>query len=73
MNDHCGRIDPAYSRRDLLRVAGGGIGMLALNSILRDQGILVRGKFSARNKELTIPCGEGMKCDQLSFGGERQG
>ena len=41
--DHCGRLGPApahaYSRRELLRIAGGGIGMLALNSILREQGL----------------------------------
>lgn len=37
--DHCGNIQPARSRRELLKLAGGGIGMLALNSILREQGL----------------------------------
>src|SRR5437588_7823846 len=31
---------PATSRRDFLRRAGGGFGMLALTGLLRDQGLL---------------------------------
>lgn len=38
MNNCCGRIQPGHSRRDFLRLAGGGFGMLALNSILCEQG-----------------------------------
>ncbi|MDQ1650787.1 MAG: hypothetical protein QOG60_2844 [Frankiaceae bacterium] len=34
-----GRVEVAHSRRDFLRLAGGGIGMLALNSILCEQGL----------------------------------
>ena len=37
--NHCGNLQPARSRRELLKLAGGGIGMLALNSILREQGL----------------------------------
>jgi hypothetical protein len=39
MNNSCGRIQPAHSRRDFLRLAGGGVGMLALNTILCEQGL----------------------------------
>ena len=37
--DHCGRIDPTLSRRQLLQRAGGGIGALALSAMLRDEGL----------------------------------
>lgn len=39
MTTCCGRIHPAHSRREFLRLAGGGMGMLALNAILCDQGL----------------------------------
>ena len=39
MNKSCGRIEVAHSRRNFLRLAGGGVGMLALNSILCEQGL----------------------------------
>src|SRR5712692_8494445 len=39
MNNCCGRIRPAHSRRDFLRLAGGGFGMFALNAILSEQGL----------------------------------
>ncbi|MGY8689575.1 MAG: DUF1501 domain-containing protein, partial [Verrucomicrobiales bacterium] len=32
--EHCGRFDQAYSRRQLLQMAGGGVGALALQSLL---------------------------------------
>ena len=35
--DHCGRIERAYSRRELLARAGGGIGALALGSLLQNE------------------------------------
>jgi Protein of unknown function (DUF1501) len=38
MNDSCGRRLPVRSRRELLRLAGGGLGMLALNSMLCAEG-----------------------------------
>mgnify|MGYP003299959009 FL=1 len=36
--NHCGRIKEVSSRRSLLQKAGGGIGMLALNSLLNQNG-----------------------------------
>ena len=36
--NHCGRIQEVSSRRSLLQKAGGGIGMLALNSLLNQNG-----------------------------------
>lgn len=39
MNNDQGKIQIANSRRDFLRLAGGGIGTLALNSILCAQGL----------------------------------
>ncbi len=36
--NHCGRIENTFTRRQLLQRAGGGIGMLALNSLLLDEG-----------------------------------
>lgn len=41
MNDNRGRVKVAHSRRDFLRLAGGGIGALALSSILCEQGLAV--------------------------------
>jgi hypothetical protein len=38
LHEACGRIEPARSRREFLRLAGGGIGLLALNSILAERG-----------------------------------
>lgn len=35
---HCGRIDPVWSRRDLLAKAGGGMGALALSALLQQEG-----------------------------------
>ncbi|MAB59501.1 MAG: hypothetical protein CMO46_03035 [Verrucomicrobiales bacterium] len=37
--DHCGRIQNVATRRALLQRAGGGIGMLALNSLLNQSSI----------------------------------
>ena len=37
-DNHCGRIENAFTRRELLQRAGGGIGMLALNSLLTGEG-----------------------------------
>ena len=37
-DNHCGQIDNALTRRELLQRAGGGIGMLALNSLLIGEG-----------------------------------
>ena len=37
--DHCGRIQNVTTRRALLQRAGGGIGMLALNSLLNQNSI----------------------------------
>ena len=37
--DHCGNIELPHSRREFLKIAGGGIGMLALNSLLSEQGL----------------------------------
>ncbi|MDE0570178.1 MAG: DUF1501 domain-containing protein [Verrucomicrobiales bacterium] len=37
-DNHCGRIEKAFNRRELLQRAGGGIGMLALNSLLIGKG-----------------------------------
>ena len=37
--DHCGRIQNVSTRRALLQRAGGGIGMLALNSLLNQNSI----------------------------------
>ncbi len=37
--DHCGRIQNVSTRRALLQRAGGGIGMLALNSLLNQSSI----------------------------------
>ena len=39
MNNSCGRIQPAHSRRDFLKLAGGGLGMLALDTILCEEGL----------------------------------
>ncbi|MCB1098977.1 MAG: DUF1501 domain-containing protein [Verrucomicrobiae bacterium] len=35
--EYCGRIDRAFSRRELLRLAGGGMGALALQSLLQGE------------------------------------
>jgi hypothetical protein len=35
--ENCGRFDRAFSRRDLLRLAGGGMGALALQSLLQGE------------------------------------
>jgi hypothetical protein len=45
MNNSCGRIQRVHSRRDFLRSAGGGFGMLALNSILWEQGLAADTEF----------------------------
>ena len=37
-DNHCGRIEKAFTKRELLQRAGGGIGMLALNSLLIGEG-----------------------------------
>src|SRR5687767_12741802 len=47
MIESCGEPQPAYSRRDFLRLAGGGFGMLALSSILCDQGVGADAKLGA--------------------------
>ena len=38
-DNHCGRIESAFTRRELLQRAGGGIGMLALNSLLAGEAL----------------------------------
>ena len=35
---NCNRIEDAWTRRDLLAKAGGGLGALALSSLLHEQG-----------------------------------
>src|SRR5687767_1047220 len=37
---HCGRFEPCSNRRDFLRKAGGGFGMLALGELLGDDRLL---------------------------------
>ncbi len=41
VENHCGRIETAYTRRELLQRAGGGIGVLALGSLLQSEGLAV--------------------------------
>jgi hypothetical protein len=41
------RIQMARSRRDFLKLAGGGLGMLALNSILCEQGLAFQTQFES--------------------------
>ncbi len=38
MNSNCNRLETAWTRRELLTKAGGGLGALALSSILHEQG-----------------------------------
>jgi len=38
----CGSIEPSSSRREFLRRAGGGLGMLALASLMKQQGLLAQ-------------------------------
>ena len=38
MNSNCNRLESAWTRRELLTKAGGGLGALALSSILHEQG-----------------------------------
>src|SRR5690349_17784838 len=47
-------IDPSLlSRRELLRRAGGGAGLLALTGLLRDTGLLVPSAHAATGNPLT--------------------
>jgi hypothetical protein len=55
MNNCCGRSQAAHSRRDFLRLAGGGIGMLALNSILCDQGLADEAQVGSNPLALRAP------------------
>ncbi|MGI9244245.1 MAG: DUF1501 domain-containing protein, partial [Verrucomicrobiales bacterium] len=47
MDNHCGQIQTTRSRRELLKVAGGGIGMLALNSLLENNGLAATTELGA--------------------------
>ena len=47
MNNGCGRTRIAHSRRDFLRLAGGGIGMLALNAMLCEQGLTLHTQLGS--------------------------
>ncbi len=42
-HEHCGRIAPTFTRREALRLAGGGMGMLALNTLLAQSGLATPG------------------------------
>jgi hypothetical protein len=47
MNDSRGKIQIPHTRRDFLKLAGGGLGMLALNSILCEQGLAAPAQFES--------------------------
>ncbi|MFN3652693.1 MAG: DUF1501 domain-containing protein [Armatimonadota bacterium] len=49
---HCGRYEPCLSRRDLLRKAGGGFGMLALADLFGAEGLLAAPQREAPSREL---------------------
>jgi len=40
MNHHCGRYETFTNRRDFLKKAGAGFGLLALADLLQDHGLL---------------------------------
>ena len=57
--NHCGRIETAYTRRELLGRAGGGIGALALGSLLQSQGLAANANLGPNQLLGTLICGVG--------------
>jgi hypothetical protein len=58
LTHHCGRYQPVFNRRDFLRKAGAGFGMLALADLLGAEGALVDSadrKSRGRDPRLTDP------------------
>src|SRR5438270_450674 len=68
---HCGRFGPPLlSRRDLLRRAGCGFGMLALTSLLLDDGVLAAEPTQAQDDGLGLrPTGPARSVIFLFMGG----
>jgi hypothetical protein len=48
LSHHCGRYDPVTNRRDFLKKAGAGFGMLALADLLQGNGLLAADTEAAR-------------------------
>ena len=50
MNHHCGRYEKFTNRRDFLRKAGAGFGLLALADLLQGDGLLAADTEPARRE-----------------------
>ena len=54
MSHHCGRYATIHNRRDFLKKAGAGFGMLALADLLRGDGLLAADKSSLNSPLTTL-------------------
>src|SRR5574341_808491 len=55
MNCHCGRYQPFANRRDFLKKAGAGFGLLALADLLQAEGLLAGESDTARTLDPMAP------------------
>ena len=55
MNSHCGRYQRVLNRRDFLKKAGSGFGMLALADLLTTEQALANPQSAIRNPQSTDP------------------
>src|ERR1044071_730650 len=54
MNHHCGRYEKFTNRRDFLKKAGAGFGLLALADLLQGDGLLAADSEAPLNAQLSI-------------------
>src|SRR5688500_5530025 len=53
MSHHCGRYERFTNRRDFLKKAGAGFGLLGLAELLRGEGLLAPGPVPPINNQLS--------------------
>jgi hypothetical protein len=54
MNHHCGRYETFTNRREFLKKAGAGFGLLALADLLQDDGLLAADIAPSRTSHLAL-------------------